>query len=119
MSHHDSAQQLADQATKPDSSEAASEPNETSESQPIHDRVKSVIEEMINPAVAMHGGFVSLVDVKDNIVYVSMGGGCQGCAASQMTLRSGIEAAIREAVPEVTEVRDATDHEAGENPFYR
>ena len=54
----------------------------------------------------------------DATVYVSMGGGCQGCAMSQATLTEGIRASILEAIPEVTEVVDATDHSAGENPFY-
>lgn len=81
--------------------------------------MQTVIDNLINPAVSMHGGFVSLVDVRGSTVFVEMGGGCQGCAASQMTLRAGIEAMIREEVPEVSEVRDATDHEAGANPYYR
>ena len=84
----------------------------------LRDRVAAVIEDHINPAVAMHGGFVQLVEVKDTAVYVAMGGGCQGCAASQMTLQSGIEAMIMEEVPEVTEVIDTTDHNAGQNPFF-
>ena len=59
-----------------------------------------------------------LTGVDDATVYVSMGGGCQGCAMSQATLTEGIQASILEAIPEVTEVVDATDHSAGENPFY-
>jgi Fe/S biogenesis protein NfuA len=47
-----------------------------------------------------------------------MGGGCQGCAMSAMTLREGIQTAILAAVPEITEVVDTTDHGSGENPFY-
>jgi Fe/S biogenesis protein NfuA len=47
-----------------------------------------------------------------------MGGGCQGCAVSAMTLRDGIETAILANIPEITEVVDTTDHAAGENPFY-
>ena len=49
---------------------------------------------------------------------VTMGGGCQGCAVSAITLREGIEAAIKEAIPEVTEIQDGTDHDAGENPYF-
>jgi Fe/S biogenesis protein NfuA len=47
-----------------------------------------------------------------------MGGGCQGCAVSAMTLRDGIARSIQESIPEVTEVIDTTDHESGENPYY-
>ena len=73
----------------------------------------------VNPALAAHGGFASLVEVRDeSIAVVTMGGGCQGCAVSALTLREGIQKSILEHIPEITEVVDATDHDAGENPFY-
>ena len=81
-------------------------------------RVQELIESMINPAVAGHGGFVELVDVQDNRVYLQMGGGCQGCGAADVTLKQGIERLIKEEIPEITEVLDATDHSAGNNPYY-
>ncbi len=69
--------------------------------------------------LASHGGFAQFVGVDDDSnVYVTMGGGCQGCAASAATLRDGIRTAIMDAIPEVAEVIDTTDHAAGENPFY-
>ena len=77
-----------------------------------------LLEQRINPALGAHGGFASLVGVDGSTVYVSMGGGCQGCAMSQATLTEGIRASILDAIPEVTEVVDATNHAAGENPFY-
>ena len=73
---------------------------------------------MINPAVAGHGGFVELIDVQDNRVYLQMGGGCQGCGAADITLKSGIERLIKEELPEVAEVLDTTDHSSGSNPYY-
>ena len=82
------------------------------------EKVTQLLEQSINPALASHGGFALLERVEDDKAYVTMGGGCQGCAVSALTLREGIEAAILEAVPEITEVVDTTDHEAGENPFY-
>ncbi len=84
----------------------------------VADRAKAVIESAINPALASHGGFAELIGVDDGKVYVTMGGGCQGCAASAMTLKDGIRTMLMEAIPEITEVVDATDHSAGENPFY-
>lgn len=93
-------------------------PSEATNQGDLHSRVERVIEDHINPAVAMHGGFVSLVEVEGTRVFIAMGGGCQGCAASSMTLRMGIEAMIMEEVPEVSEVVDATDHAAGANPYY-
>ena len=81
-------------------------------------KVQELIDTMINPAVAGHGGFVELLDVKDNKVYLQLGGGCQGCGAADVTLKSGIERLIKEELPEVDEVLDATDHAAGQNPYY-
>ncbi|MCU1352552.1 MAG: nfuA [Acidimicrobiales bacterium] len=85
----------------------------------IAEQVTQLLEQQVNPALASHGGFAVLQGVtEDNKVVVTMGGGCQGCAVSAMTLREGIERAILENIPEVTGVIDGTDHEAGENPFY-
>src|SRR5262249_6257151 len=81
-------------------------------------RVQDLIDTMINPAVAGHGGFVELVDVQDNRVSLQMGGGCQGCGAADITLKSGIERLIKEEIPEVAEVLDTTDHASGTNPYY-
>ncbi len=84
----------------------------------IAEKVQQLLAEAINPSLASHGGFTNLVGVEGSKVYLSMGGGCQGCAMSAATLREGIDVAIKEAIPEVTEIIDVTDHEAGENPFY-
>jgi len=84
----------------------------------IRTKVQQLLDTAINPAIAMHGGFVELVDVKDTAIYLVMGGGCQGCGMADVTLKHGIEALIRDEVPEVTEVVDVTDHMAGENPYY-
>ena len=82
----------------------------------IADRVRAVLESQVNPAIAAHGGAISLVEVKENDIYVEMSGGCQGCALSKMTLRQGVERMLREAVPELTGVHDITDHSSGVNP---
>jgi len=85
----------------------------------VEERIDQLLEQQINPALASHGGFASLVEVLDGSkAVVTMGGGCQGCAVSALTLREGIERSIIEHVPEITEVVDATDHDAGQNPFY-
>jgi len=81
-------------------------------------KVQELLDSTINPAVAGHGGFVQLIDVKDNRVYLQLGGGCQGCGAADITLKSGIERLIKEEIPEIEEVLDTTDHAAGENPYY-
>lgn len=86
---------------------------------PIAARVWQVLEEKINPGVAAHGGFVSLLDVKEGTAYVELGGGCQGCGQADVTVKQGVEAAIKEDVPEIHTVLDTTDHAAGENPYFR
>ena len=84
----------------------------------IADRVQQLLDVSINPALASHGGYASLVEVNGSSVVVTMGGGCQGCAMSQATLSDGIKRAIMEAIEEVTDVIDVTDHEAGESPYF-
>jgi Fe-S cluster biogenesis protein NfuA len=84
----------------------------------IRRRVQEVFDKRINPAVAMHGGIVQLIDVQGNTVFIQMGGGCQGCGMADVTLKQGIEVEIRAAVPEVGEILDTTDHAAGRNPYY-
>jgi Fe-S cluster biogenesis protein NfuA len=84
----------------------------------IREVVQELFERRINPGLAGHGGFIQLVDVRDRVVSVRMGGGCQGCHAAAMTLDSGVEAIIRSEVPEIEKIVDVTDHGAGQNPFY-
>jgi len=81
-------------------------------------RVQELIDTMINPAVAGHGGYVELIDVQDKRVYLQMGGGCQGCGAADITLKAGIERLLREEIPEIVEILDTTDHASGTNPYY-
>ena len=85
---------------------------------PFAERVKTVLDTEINPAIASHGGSITLVGVEGTEIYLEMGGGCQGCAMSRMTLRQGVERMVRQAVPEVTVIHDVTDHNSGENPFF-
>ena len=85
----------------------------------IRKRVQQLLDREINPAVGMHGGWVELIDVKKNSVYLRLGGGCQGCGAADVTLKMGIEKSIRELIPEVGEILDTTDHAAGRNPYYQ
>jgi len=84
----------------------------------LQSTIEQLFEHNINPALASHGGFVHLVRVEDRDIFLEMGGGCQGCAASKATLKYGIEQAVRQAAPEVRNIIDVTDHEAGANPFY-
>jgi len=85
----------------------------------IAEKVVKVIEEEINPGIASHGGFVSLMDVKGNDIMIQMGGGCQGCGMADVTLKDGIEVALKKAIPEIGGIYDVTDHAGGQNPFYQ
>ena len=84
---------------------------------PLAARVQQILDDEINPGVAAHGGRVSLMDVQEGRVFVRFGGGCQGCGMADVTLKEGVVAAIKSGVPEVSEVLDITDHEAGTNPY--
>ncbi len=84
----------------------------------LAEKVVSVVNQAINPAIAAHGGFVEVVAVENQTAYVRLGGGCQGCGMAPVTLSQGIETTITQMVPEVVKVVDVTDHAEGANPYY-
>jgi len=86
---------------------------------PAAEALQRILEEKINPSVAMHGGHISLIAVEDETAYLRFGGGCQGCGMVNVTLKQGVEKIIFADVPEITKVMDVTDHAAGTNPYYQ
>ena len=88
------------------------------ESGSLEERVARVIAEQVNPSIASHGGHIALLEVRDDIAYVEMSGGCQGCGMARVTLNQGVERMIKRAVPEIMGVKDVTDHESGATPYY-
>jgi len=85
----------------------------------LADKINYVLNTEVNPSLAAHGGMVSLVEVTDkNEVVLRFGGGCHGCGMVDVTLRQGIEKALKEKLPDITAVIDITDHTQGENPYY-
>jgi Fe/S biogenesis protein NfuA len=76
----------------------------------ILEAVEKIFEEEINPALAGHGGGATITTVKDAKVYVELQGGCRGCMGARMTMKNGIERLLKEKVPAVKEVIDATNH---------
>lgn len=82
------------------------------------DKVRQLLDQLINPAIAAHGGVAELVAVEDDTAYLRLGGGCQGCGMAQVTLSQGIEQAIYENIPEISKVVDVTDHASGTNPYF-
>ena len=87
---------------------------------PLATLAVDVLESSVNPSIASHGGRADLVamDEENKVAYVKLSGGCQGCAMSRMTLSQGIETSLRDAIPELRDVLDVTDHASGVNPFY-
>ena len=85
---------------------------------PLAGEIQRLLDDEINPGIAAHGGRVTLMDVQGGRVVVEFGGGCQGCGMADVTLREGVTATLRRALPEITEVVDSTDHEAGESPYH-
>jgi Fe/S biogenesis protein NfuA len=81
--------------------------------------VQKLLDELINPALAEHGGYVSLLDVKEDIAYMEFSGGCQGCGMAGVTMNQGIKEVIMEEVPGIRDVVDVTDHASGTNPYYQ
>jgi Fe/S biogenesis protein NfuA len=87
-------------------------------SDPLAQRVVHVLEEQVNPSIAAHGGRADLVAVEDASVYLRLSGGCQGCGMAKATLSLGLEVILREAIPEIANIVDVTDHADGTNPYY-
>lgn len=84
----------------------------------VEDRIQQLLDGEINPMLASHGGFATFDRVEGSTAFLSMGGGCQGCGLAKMTLTEGIKTAIEDAIPEIDQVVDITDHAAGDNPFF-
>ena len=85
----------------------------------FEDRVRQVLDEQVNPMVASHGGVVTLSRIENGEVFLRFGGGCQGCGMVDVTLKQGVEVMMKESVPDIVAIHDATDHDSGSNPYYR
>jgi len=80
--------------------------------------VQGLLDREVNRSIANHGGQISIVDVRDGKLLIAMSGGCQGCTASQVTLKYGFELMVRRVAPEIVDIIDTTDHASGTKPFY-
>lgn len=87
---------------------------------PLEDRINYVLYNEINPGLAAHGGQVSLVEIiEENTAVLEFGGGCQGCAAVDITLKQSVETTLLEQIPDLQAIKDATDHTVTENAYYQ
>ena len=86
----------------------------------LEDKVNYILYDEINPQLASHGGNVHLDCITDDkYVILQFGGGCQGCGMVDVTLKDGIEKTLMEQIPEVTGVKDLTDHSIDDNAYYK
>ena len=86
---------------------------------PVEDRINYVLYNEVNPALAAHGGEVSLVEITAEMVAIlQFGGGCQGCSAVDQTLKGGVEKTLLEQIPQLQGVRDMTDHSDTSGAYY-
>ena len=86
---------------------------------PVEDRINYVLYNEVNPSLAAHGGEVSLVEVTDDAFAVlRFGGGCQGCSAVDITLKDGVQKSLLDQIPELSGVRDVTDHTDRSQAYY-
>lgn len=82
--------------------------------------IEAIVATEVNPALAAHGGFVAFAGHDEaGTAYLTMGGGCHGCSMSKVTMLEGVQTTLVEKVEGIQRVRDMTDHQSGENPFYR
>ncbi|WP_336273065.1 Fe-S biogenesis protein NfuA [Vreelandella indica] len=87
---------------------------------PLEDRINYVLYSEINPGLAAHGGEIKLVELTEQqYAVLAFGGGCQGCAAVDLTLKDGVEKTLMERIPELAGIRDVTDHTDTTNAYYR
>tara|TARA_R110002110_G_scaffold14698_1_gene67640 strand:+ start:61704 stop:62291 length:588 start_codon:yes stop_codon:yes gene_type:complete len=89
------------------------------ENSPLEDRINYLLYNEVNPALAAHGGEVSLVEITDDqYAVLQFGGGCQGCSAVDQTLKGGVEKTLMEQLPQLKGVRDMTDHSDRSQAYY-
>jgi len=90
------------------------------EDSPLEDRINYILYNEINPSLASHGGVVSLEEIyEDSIAVLKFGGGCQGCGMVDVTLKEGVEKTLLGQIPQLTGVRDSTDHSNRENAYFK
>lgn len=83
------------------------------------EQIHTLFEQQINPQIAAHGGAISLLEVRGRTAYVEFSGGCVGCGMLDVTLKQGVEVAVKQQVEGIDEIVDTTDHASGNNPYYK
>ena len=91
----------------------------TSQATQIEQQLRAWLQQAVNPAIAEHGGKIELVRYAEGWAFVEMTGRCQGCAMAEVTLRHGVEAMARQVFDELLGIVDLTEHQAGEDPYFK
>ncbi len=86
----------------------------------LQETIQQFIDEDINPGLASHGGFINVKEFsdEDGVLYIIMGGGCQGCAGAKQTMMYAVDQMLKEEFSEIKAIYDVTDHAEGDNPYY-
>jgi len=84
----------------------------------LNTTVQELLDKEVNRSIANHSRKISIAEVRQRKLFITMSGGCQGCASSQVTLRQGFEVMLKRVAPEIEEIVDTTNHTAGKQPFY-
>ena len=84
------------------------------------EKIQEFINENVNPGLAMHGGSLTAreFDAETGVLYVILGGGCQGCAGAKQTMMYAVDQMLKEEFSEIKAIYDVTDHAEGDNPYY-
>jgi len=86
----------------------------------LQDKINYILYNQVNPGLQSHGGFITLEELtKENVAVLRFGGGCQGCSMVDVTLKEGVEKTLMEQLPEISAVKDVTDHSNQDNAYYR
>ncbi len=86
----------------------------------LQDKVNYILYSDINPGLAQHGGNISLDHITEDLVAVlKFGGGCQGCGQADVTMKEGVEKTLLHKLPELTGIRDVTDHSNSTNAYFK
>jgi NFU1 iron-sulfur cluster scaffold homolog, mitochondrial len=78
--------------------------SENPENVAIIEQVKSIIENDVRPYIEMDGGTIEFIRYEESVVYVQLAGACSTCPSSTLTLKGGVERAIRRRIPAVRAV---------------
>jgi len=92
----------------------------TDETDETLNELRAVIETKVNPQIRSYGGFVALLEVKDDTAYIHYGASCPGCSPNvPPTIKRRVVTQMQSAVPGIARVLDTSQSAGGSNPYFR